>query len=59
MVTEPEPPEGPKEAGVPFTEAVQRPDGLVSVFTVVLAELPQPEAEITTASARTIGRVGK
>ena len=56
-VSVPDPPEGPNEEGVPVTEVSHLvPDGLVTLFTVVLAELPHAAEEATTAIAATHDR---
>jgi hypothetical protein len=52
MVRVPDPPEGPNDEGAPVTDVSHLvPDGLVTLFTVVLAELPQAAEESTTAIA--------
>jgi hypothetical protein len=57
IVSVPDPPEGPNEDGAPAT-AVSHfvPDGLVTLFIVVLAELPQPAEETDTAIAIAVCR---
>jgi hypothetical protein len=51
IVRVPDPPDGPNELGAPVTDVSHLvPDGLVTLFMVVLAELPHAE-EATTAIA--------
>jgi hypothetical protein len=52
MVRVPDPPEGPNEDGAPVMDVSHLvPDGLVTLFTLVLAELPHAAEETTTAIA--------